>query len=1607
MPTPSPCGRARARLFRGSSVSRSLRALVAALLTSLVILSPSTALYAQKASKLKGADATPSKQGSTQQPGKIKGEKDTQTSAKGQESAVSSDSRDGRKPVEARLRKAHEFYGDLRDLPRTRPLKRERPEREEPEPQPRELPRTSPALPQAPAVFEPSAPSAPAPTPAASFDGLDFANWGAGHPPDTNGDVGPTYFIQSVNSSIGIFDKSNGNRVAAFTFNTFMSQGNFGNLCDTSNFGDPVVLYDTFEDRWIITDFAFQLSGGNVVNPPGAFQCIAASKTGDPVSGGWNFYSINTAGGLGDYPKFGIWPDALYMTASIFGYPSGAPFQNARAYAFNKQQMYAGAPTVQVVSFDIGGGDFTVLPSNARLQTGTPPAGTPNYYVGTWLFTNAVTVYKFHVDWDRISKSTFTGPDSPISATSWPNAAVGNAPSQGGNALDVLQIRAMMQNQYTNLGGVESLWDTHTVRRGNTAGFAAPRWYQLDVTGGTVNPNMAQAATWDPDGANVIYRFMPSLAVDRAGDMALGYSTSSSTTKPAIKYAGRLSTDPVNTFSQTEQLLIQGAGTQTGNCGGSPCIRWGDYSAMSLDPDGCTFWYTNEYYAADGLNDLTRIGSFSFPQCTAVGAGGTLSGTVTATNGGAPIAGATVQLGARTATTDNSGVYSFSIPAGTYPSVSASKPGFLAASASTIAVTDGNTTTRNFSLADAPSNACPTDTTQSDFQLGVATASLDLSTSPGDVTLSNAPTIDQQNTAGTTTGTGFGTPNWTGQTFIPAVTGTLVKADVQLFCNGCGATPPNLTLSVRSTSSGLPTGADLATATIPGSAFASGATTLFTASFGSPATLTSGTQYALILHPVSAPAGSGYFWIRSSPSTYANGSRVLSADSGSTWSADSTRDFNFKTYMQTGYTSSGNLVSGVKDANPSYGFAPAWSTLSWNATTPANTSVKFQVAGSNDVNGPFNFVGPDGTSSTFFTTSGASLSQFNGLRYLKYKALLATTDSNVTPTLSDVSLCFTNAMDNLSARDAQAAEPPSAQSTMLFTVSLSNPAFVPVSVNYATADQPAGAGHAVGGTSCDGTSDYLSANSTINFAAGEQIKTVPVTVCSDSVSSEPDETFLLNLSGQSGAAVARAQATGTIRQVNAAGSLFVSEFRESGPGGAGDDFIELYNNSDSPLTVADGTGVNDNAHGYGVFKSGSTCADAPALVAVVPNGTVIPAGGHYLIVGPQYSLGSSAPGDLALAAGVENDRNLAVFSTADLTQLSTVARLDAAGFSANTGGLCDLLAEGNGLASTKSGGVGSTSEYTFFRKLVSGPPQDTNDNASDFMLVSTTPAVAVGSTSSPALGAPGPENLGSAVSRGANLKSILFDPAAAVAAGYNRERDTTANVCNGGTAPSNCTTGTLTIRRTFVNNTGGMVARLRFRVIDITTAPWPGGGTADVRLLSSPPVTVNGKNVAQMDVEAPTQPGGGGYNTTVVATLPGGGVAPGNSVNVQFVLGVQQTGSFRFFVIIEPLSSALDKVVLAKQVLTGGCENTTGNVYLAGPAPGGGLTVSLSTTNLAGVTVPASVFIPAGQTVSPAFNVTTSPVASNQSGTVNATLNASIVRSGLTVNIEPGGSCPP
>ena len=914
-------------------------------------------------------------------------------------------------PREDRLARGHTFYGDVRTLPQIPPHKFELPERDDPQRMPVPYPGTSPVPQKSPSRgISAFSLSAPAPSPSSSFDGLDFATWGAGHPGDTNGDVGPQHYIQAINTAVGIYRKSDGTNLSAFTFNALMSQGNFGNLCDTNNFGDPVVLYDTFEDRWVISDFAFQLDGSNsVVNPPGEFQCFAVSRSGDPVAGGWNFYSIHVAGGLGDYSKIAIWPDGIYMSANIFGYASGAAFQNVRVWALNKAQMYAGAPWVQVASLDAPAAEFSLVPSNARLQTGTPPAGSPNYFSVVAQFLNAVSVYKFQMDWNSISTATFSGPFQSLTATSWSQftGASGRVPSPV-NSLDALYPRLMMQSQYTNIGGVESLWDSHTVgATGATSSQAAVRYYEVNVTGGTVAANATQAFTFSPDAT--VHRFLPSVAMDHAGDMAIGYSASSATLNPAIRYAGRLAGDAVNSITQTETSLIEGTGTQSGTCGAT-CTRWGDYSAMSLDPDGCTFWYTSMYYQATGLSFNTRIGAFSFPSCTPVSTG-TLQGTVTATVGGNPMSGVTVALGSRIATSDVNGVYAFSgLASGTYPSILASFPGYNSIGVSGVVVNDGAITTQNFALALAAASQCFTDTTQADFQAGVP-SNCDLIGSPGNINLVNVANIDQINTTLSNSGVGITATTWGGETFTPSVTGQLTRIDLNLFCSGCTGTTPNLTLAIRATSVNLPTGADIASATVTG--FSSGAGGYFTANFSSPPTLTAGTVYALTIHPTANPSAGIYALTRSATNVYAGGQRVTSPNSGGTWSAPlttgQTTDIGFKIYMQTGFSSSGTFVSSIKDSNPATGATANWGTLSWTATTPASTAVQFQAAASNNFSGPFDFVGPDHTSGTFFG-NGDSLAQFTGKRYLKYQASLSTRDSTISPTLLDVTVCFTDSV---------------------------------------------------------------------------------------------------------------------------------------------------------------------------------------------------------------------------------------------------------------------------------------------------------------------------------------------------------------------------------------------------------------------------------------------------------------------------------------------------------------------------------------------------------------------------------------------------------------------
>jgi hypothetical protein len=385
-------------------------------------------------------------------------------------------------------------------------------------------------------------------------------------------------------------------------------------------------------------------------------------------------------------------------------------------------------------------------------------------------------------------------------------------------------------------------------------------------------------------------------------------------------------------------------------------------------------------------------------------------------------------------------------------------------------------------------------------------------------------------------------------------------------------------------------------------------------------------------------------------------------------------------------------------------------------------------------------------------------------------------------------------------------------------------------------------------------------------------------------------------------------------QAASAQSLIISEFRTSGPNGANDEFVEIYNNSDTDLYVA----ASDGSGGYAVAASDG------AARFTIPNGTFIRARGHYLGVNSNgYSLGNhpaglglTATGNATYTTDIPFNAGIALFKTANPANFTLANRLDAVGSTseANT-----LYKEGAGYPAI----VNPPSDYSFVRRLPGGctgsysgdcptvdlvqnkpaattsAPQDTNDNNADFIYV------IVGGTDAgagPRIGGPGPENTSSPIERGNLFGIALVDPLVASSAAPNRVRDTTPF--------GPFSSGTLEFRRRFTNNTGQPVIRLRFRIVDITTYFTPAGsGIADLRALSSGSVSVSVTGGGTVTVQGTTldEPPfhffGGGYNSalsvgTITLSSP---LAAGDSVNVRFLLGVAQPGAFRFFVNIEAL----------------------------------------------------------------------------------------------------------
>jgi len=416
-------------------------------------------------------------------------------------------------------------------------------------------------------------------------------------PPDTNGATGPNHYIQIVNTDFAIFNKSGTTIYGPVPINTLWS--GFGGLCQTDNDGDPTVVYDRLADRFVISQFAITGADGSATPFQ---QCVAVSQGGDPT-GSYYRYSFPYSY-FNDYPKMAVWPDAYYVTSNKFN-AAGTTFLGAAAAAMDRSKMLAGQPATQQVfstSTTYGG----ILPSHVDSAM-LPPAGAPNHLVGLGSTTSTIAYWNYHVDWTNSSNSTFSGP-TELSVAAYAEACGGGTciPQSGTRQqLDSLADRVMNRLAYRNFGDHEAMVVNHSVTVGSAVGV---RWYELRVGSGNTL-SVFQQGTYAPDST---YRWMGSIAMDQAGDMALGYSASSSNIHPQIRYTGRLVGDPAGTMTQGEATIIAGAGSQTRSLS-----RWGDYSSMTVDPsDDCTFWYTNQYIPANGaFNWKTRVGTFKFPSC--------------------------------------------------------------------------------------------------------------------------------------------------------------------------------------------------------------------------------------------------------------------------------------------------------------------------------------------------------------------------------------------------------------------------------------------------------------------------------------------------------------------------------------------------------------------------------------------------------------------------------------------------------------------------------------------------------------------------------------------------------------------------------------------------------------------------------------------------------------------------------------------------------------------------------------------------------------------------------------------------------------------------------
>ena len=431
-------------------------------------------------------------------------------------------------------------------------------------------------------------------TPGADFDGIP-ANGFA--PSDSNLAVGPNHIVETVNVQLAVYSKSGTLLSGPTNFGTFFAP--LGGNC-AAGASDPIVLYDRAADRWLISDIGYTGSAPFL-------ECVGVSKTNDPT-GAYFLYSYSFGTSLNDYPKLGVWATAsnsAYLASYNIFAPTG--FAGAQLCGMDRAKMLAGTPGAAQICKQTPNSEGSYLPGD--MDGPTPPAdGTPGLFL-TWQNNNPGQLFR------RMLTLNFGAGTATLSAATTINVANNNlACGNGGSCvpqlgtpqtLDTLGERLMYRFAIRHFADHDRAVVNHAVANGSQV---AVRWYELYDPAGSVTLN--QQGTFAPD---TTYRWMASIAEDRNQDIGIGYSASSSSINPAIRFTGRVPSDAAGTL-ETEDSLLAGTGSQT-----SGLSRWGDYTAMQVDPsDDCTFWYVDQYEKVSGtFNWNTNIGSFAFTSCTA------------------------------------------------------------------------------------------------------------------------------------------------------------------------------------------------------------------------------------------------------------------------------------------------------------------------------------------------------------------------------------------------------------------------------------------------------------------------------------------------------------------------------------------------------------------------------------------------------------------------------------------------------------------------------------------------------------------------------------------------------------------------------------------------------------------------------------------------------------------------------------------------------------------------------------------------------------------------------------------------------------------------------